>query len=176
MHTPHESCSKLLCFGCRGKVREAGLQPAPFHCKHPFQQEINCNAVRSHYHNRARLFRQRTIATCPSLMIWQYEAPCSVFADLLWERWRDVPSWSAWDPDIESSSLQVRLFFVASAAGCVSHVCAVRCAAHARAAQEGATFQAGASGIISIQGKDYVSLLGAALGARHLTLLARSPL
>jgi hypothetical protein len=92
-------------------------------------------------------------------MIWQYEAPCSVFADLLWERWRDVGSWSAWDPDIESSSLQVPLSCLASAAGCVSRMCHVRRTAHARAVQEGSTFQAGASGMISIQGEHYVSLL-----------------
>jgi hypothetical protein len=35
----------------------------------------------------------------------------------------------------------------------------VRCAAHVRVAQEGATFQAGALGFISIQGEHYVSLL-----------------
>jgi hypothetical protein len=39
--------------------------------------------------------------------MWLYKAECRVFRDLLLQRWRDVPNWHEWDPDIETSSLQV---------------------------------------------------------------------
>jgi hypothetical protein len=43
-------------------------------------------------------------------MIWAYETQCSVPAEFLWQRWRDVANWRDWDPDIESSALQVTSF------------------------------------------------------------------
>ena len=43
----------------------------------------------------------------PLRMTWRCEAACSAFAEVLWRRWSDVATWPQWDPDIESSSLQV---------------------------------------------------------------------
>jgi hypothetical protein len=56
-----------------------------------------------------------SFSRCPSLalspphMIWRHEAACNALSEVLWRRWRDVATWCDWDPDIESSSLQVPL-------------------------------------------------------------------
>ena len=45
-------------------------------------------------------------------MKWACKTDCRAYCDLLFGRWRDVPNWRDWDPDIESSVLQVVMVVV----------------------------------------------------------------
>ena len=73
-------------------------------------------------------------------MTWRCEAACSAFADVLWRRWSDVAGWREWDPDIESSSLQV--------AAAALHELPAR----ASCALQADKFEAGATGIVTLHG------------------------
>ena len=114
----------MLCAkGCGSMLQAVRERPAPLHClqcrrAHAVDARVACFNTTEHIVFRKLCPVLRAIvsrARAPSLaldlphprMKWACKTDCRAYCDLLFGRWRDVPNWRDWDPDIESSALQV---------------------------------------------------------------------